>query len=384
MKIYYPYPMRLSNGYSYMLSILQFLNSLADYYQVEILSLDSEHEIDEYFDRVLNLKRNKNLNVKTISNKFLFIKSNKIFFFRNIKKYLNSKTNEKICIYSRDFKQMRLCLKKFRRFENFLFIFEVHQILSENHISKGNLKAGKEMYKLEKFVFKNVDFLIPITKTLRSEIRKKFDISTNMELVLPVGFNKEFLKKNTFKKIYDVIYAGNFSRWKGLDILIKAIEIIKKKYFIDINVLLVGAREHERLELEQKCIDKDIIKNVEILNRVNHREILTFLRKSKIGVIPNRYIDDGAFYTSPLKLYEYLGVGLKIVVADLPSINSAIDSSLVYYFQPENPQKLAEKIIFALNDDSFCEQTLKEYAQSFTWESRAKNFNTFLNENITH
>jgi len=82
IKVLYPYPMKLSNGYSYMLSILQFLNSLSNYYEVILLSLDKEAEIKRYFKNILNVELNKNLKIITISNKFFFLKSNKQFFLK--------------------------------------------------------------------------------------------------------------------------------------------------------------------------------------------------------------------------------------------------------------------------------------------------------------
>jgi len=103
-----------------------------------------------------------------------------------------------------------------------------------------------------------------------------------------------------------------------------------------------------------------------------------------IGALPNKYLDDGALYTSPLKLYEYLGAGLKVVASRLPSIESNINDSLVYFFEPENPSDLAKKIIYALSDQSFNRNRVQNFAKKFTWEARAEKFYLFINENLNH
>ena len=92
----------------------------------------------------------------------------------------------------------------------------------------------------------------------------------------------------------------------------------------------------------------------------------------------NTYDGDGLLFTSPLKLYEYLGSGLKVVVSRLPAIESAIDQSLVYYATPENPNSFAWEIIRALGDKDFDINKVKEFSKDYTWELRAKNFMRFI------
>ena len=58
----------------------------------------------------------------------------------------------------------------------------------------------------------------------------------------------------------------------------------------------------------------------------------------------------------------------------LPSIESAIDPSLVYYTTPENPKSFAKKILYALDDESFDALNVRNFAKDFTWEARARNF----------
>ena len=44
--------MHISNGYTYMLSIIQFLNTLAEIVPVELLCLDSSEDIKKYFEAI--------------------------------------------------------------------------------------------------------------------------------------------------------------------------------------------------------------------------------------------------------------------------------------------------------------------------------------------
>ena len=380
MRIIYPYPMHISNGYTYMLSIIQFLNTLAEIVPVELLCLDSSEDIKKYLNNNLGIELHENLNVVQISNKKFGIKSNKLFFIGNVLKYLEQYKFEKLVVYTRDFKQMRLAIKNLKSDNsNIKFVFEAHQILSQNYCREGEYKKAKEMKELENFVFSNVDELICITSTLSSEIKKVFPACTNNHHILPVGFNKDFLniehKKNTK---YDVIYSGNFSEWKGLDTLVEAISIIKHQYNRDIKAVLIGANDQTKQQYENQAKELSVFDNIEIVKRVEHKKIYSYIALSKVGVLSNKYDADGLLFTSPLKLYEYLGSGLKVVVSRLPSIESNIDESLVYYATPENPESFAKEIIKALDDKSFNAQMVKDFAKDYTWKARADKFTQFI------
>jgi len=382
MKILYPFPMKLSNGYTYMLSILQFLNVLSLRLDVTLCSLDTDKEIDEYFTKVLGEEKNKEFKIKTLSNKFLGIKSNKFVFFYNLKQFIKS-IESPIVIYSRDLKQMRLAIKGFRDSNNKYFIFETHQILSENYQRKEDYKNSKVLRKLESFVFKNTDLLISITETLKRDIEEKFHDSTQNHYVLPLGFNKRFLdiRPSNIPK-YDLIYTGNFSSWKGLDVLIHAVQILKYDHDLKLKVLLVGASDIDILTFGNLIKFHNVTDCVKISERKYHKEIYNLLESSKVGVIPNKFEGDGMLYTNPLKLYEYMGAGMKIVVSKLPSIESAVSNDVVFFAKPENPQDLAETIKKALDSPKINKMKLRKIAEKFTWESRAEKFLNILNENI--
>jgi glycosyltransferase involved in cell wall biosynthesis len=111
---------------------------------------------------------------------------------------------------------------------------------------------------------------------------------------------------------------------------------------------------------------------------VEHKNIYNYISLSKVGVLSNKYDADGLLFTSPLKLYEYLGSGLKVVVSRLPSIESNIDQSLVYYATPESPHSFAKEILNALDDETFDFNKVKDFSKNYTWESRAKNFIEFI------
>jgi glycosyltransferase involved in cell wall biosynthesis len=379
MKIVYPYPMHISKGYTYMLSIIQFLNTLANFTSVDLLCLDDKATVSKYLKVNLGIELSKNLNIIQISNKRFGIKSNKFFFIKRTIQHLNKIKSERIIFYTRDLKQMRLCIKKIKNSSrNVEFIFEAHQILSKNYERDNNIKQSLRMRKLESFVFSNIDCLVCITETLSQDIKKSFVNCPTNHLILPVGFNKKFLLINHKNNKYDILYAGNFSKWKGLDSLLEAISLIKQTKYKDISVVLIGADKNSKKYYEDKSKSLGLVNNITILNRIKHRKIYQYLSESKIGVVPTSSKGDGLLYTSPLKLYEYLGSGIKVVSSRLPSIESNIPDDIVYYSNPDDPESLASSIVLALEDKNFNSDKVKNFAKKYTWDKRAVQFLDFI------
>jgi glycosyltransferase involved in cell wall biosynthesis len=371
--------MHISKGYTYMLSIIQFLNTLANYTSVDLLCLDDKATLSIYLQENLGIELSKNLNIIQISNERFGIKSNKFFFIKNTIQHLKKIKSERIILYTRDLKQMKLCIKKIKNSSrNVEFIFEAHQIMSQNYERENNIKQSLTMRKLESFVFSNIDCLVCITSTLSQDIKKSFVNCSKNHLILPVGFNKNFLSINHKNNKYDVLYAGNFSKWKGLDSLLEAISLLKQTKYKDISVVLIGADKNSKKYYEDKSKSLGLVNNITILNRIKHRKIYQYLSESKIGAVPTSSEGDGLLYTSPLKLYEYLAAGMKVVSSRLPSIESNIPDDIVYYSNPDDPDSLASSIVLALEDKNFSSDKIKNFAKKYTLDKRAIQFLDFI------
>jgi len=163
-----------------------------------------------------------------------------------------------------------------------------------------------------------------------------------------------------------------------LDTLLEAISIVKLTKNKNISVVLIGSDKNSKKYYESKSKVLGIEKNILILNRIEHKKIYQYVSESKIGIVPTSSEGDGLLYTSPLKLYEYLGSGMKVVSSRLPSIESNISEDLVYYSNPDDPNSFAESIIFALSDTSFKSEEVKNFAKNFTWRKRAARFLDFI------
>lgn len=378
--VVYPFPMHISQGYSYMLSIAQFVNGLARHCSVDLLCLDSSDELLGFYNKSLSESPVIGLNMVQVRNNYFGIRSNRLFFQYSVRKHISQLLAEgkQVVVYSRDYKQLNGLMSGRWTKRRPQFMFECHQIQSQNLCRNGCFQDAKKLFKLEQKVFDRVDAIVPITQTLSSEIDRVFPLSTRNRIVLPVGVaDKFFFSKKSHKKDFDLIYSGNFSSWKGVDILIRSVAEVRKQY-PKLRALLIGAHEHQQDYYLKMITELKLEKNIEFRERASHAEIPNLLQHSRVGVVPISYQEDGLLYTSPLKLYEYLAAGIVVVAARVPSLMSALPEEMIHWAIPDNVDSYTKAILNALKDREDNSKIRIDFARNLRWEQRGKKIVDYL------
>jgi glycosyltransferase involved in cell wall biosynthesis len=115
---------------------------------------------------------------------------------------------------------------------------------------------------------------------------------------------------------------------------------------------------------------------LEITGFVDPRRAAMALRAADISVVPNRAAPViSARYTSPLKIFEAMAVGVPLVCSDLPSMRDVLDDSTALFVPPEDPAALAEALRDLLGNDSRMRalgEALHARAPEHTWDARAQ------------
>jgi len=243
--------------------------------------------------------------------------------------------------------------------------------------------------RLYKSIVKRSLHTVLITEALR---RRCVEYGFPMEkiTVLPDGVDLEIFKPD-FDKIkararlglpregHLIMYTGRLCEWKGIYTLIKS-----ARYLPDnIRVMLVGGFEGERA-LVQEFIDvRDLGKKVSLAGYKEHHEIPYFMSAADVVVLPNTAGSEiSKYYTSPLKLFEYMAAGRPIVASDLPSIREVLDDETAILVTPDDPQKLAMGIVSALNGGTRIQEMVQMSSvkvKQYSWDSRARTIMSKIN-----
>ena len=152
--------------------------------------------------------------------------------------------------------------------------------------------------------------------------------------------------------------------------------MVDSMQYLDTNIrLIIVGGSTDTLPQFQEYVKKRNIENIEIVGFVQKSETIAYIEKADVLILPNSAKDKMSYYTSPLKLFEYMASKRPIVASRLPSIEEVLkDKENAILCEPDNPEDLAEKIKWVLNND--CDKIVRqayEDVQEYSWDKRAEN-----------
>jgi len=107
-----------------------------------------------------------------------------------------------------------------------------------------------------------------------------------------------------------------------------------------------------------------------------------YLKSADVLILPNSGKKDvSRYWTSPMKMFEYMASQRPIVASDLSSIGEVLSENNSILVEPDNPQALAEGIKKVL-DDKELSQRISQQAyidvKKYTWDKRAQKILDFV------
>lgn len=175
-------------------------------------------------------------------------------------------------------------------------------------------------------------------------------------------------------------YIGRFETMgmdKGLPELIRGVGEARGELGVDLRVLGVGGPldgevEYRRVAAAAGLPDEALI----LVDRRPHTEVPRWIRACDVVSIPWSFNEVSAYFTSPLKLFEYMAAGSLIVASDLPSLREVlVDRHNALLVEPGSSQALAAALVECVGDRALADRLGAQAAhdvRGYTWESRAR------------
>lgn len=380
MMLAFVFPERLPLKKARAVSVVHTAAHLARFTDTTLIlpaDSSSKKEIEDFYQVDLS-----HLNLLYLKNQICGIKSNKIFNY-----FLLKKLSFFDIFYVRHLKTAAFLIKK--RLPRQKVIFEAHEVFSESMKEEAPHKTGKikKLQVLEAFVYQNVDGLTFTSFTLKKFFEKRFMLCSIPKKVVYHGTafqNLSFVKKD-FSKITKIYYCGNFYKWKGLEVAIKALSKISSK----MKFLVIGGEEkraRELLAFAERCGVKE---RVVFSPFKPQKEVLRILvEEARLTLIPNAKSVHN-FFSFPIKMLEYMITSNIVIAADTPVVKEIVkDGVNGFLFKTGNSTSLAEIIEKVLNSSekvlSKIANNAYKTAKELTYEKRAKEIFEFLKEIYKH
>ena len=189
----------------------------------------------------------------------------------------------------------------------------------------------------QKYLLKNkIDWFIAPSQFLIDKLKTYGFFKDSKTTKIPLGIEFNNKKEKTYDNI-DILYAGNLSKNKGVQILIEAFKRIKYAN-ISLHILGKGVDEAEFKKSARK--DKRIIFH----GFITGKNLVNFYQKSNICVIPSICYDN-----SPMTIYESFMSGTVVIGSKIGGIPELIKEDCNgFLFEPGNVNELRiilEKLI---------------------------------------
>lgn len=218
--------------------------------------------------------------------------------------------------------------------------------------------------------------IVVVTKQYRQDLLRDYKLAEDAMLVAPDGvdltdFTLEISREEARKRLglppaaTLALYAGSDLPWKGVRYLREAAELLPEGY----EVVFVGPispgpeRAKERFVGEQP-----------------HRDMPLWLAAADVLVLMGDPASETArYYTSPMKLFEYMAARRPIVAVDLPSFRDVLSEDSAIFVVPGDAEALAEGIVRATGLGAHARIARAwEEVQAYTWARRASSLTAFM------
>ena len=218
--------------------------------------------------------------------------------------------------------------------------------------------------------------------------RMIFDIPTDISLVIKNGFDDDLIVKSEFKPKEKLKLVYTSTPWRGLDVLLSAMEQIKTdKVELDIYSSTQIYGDHFKQISDNQftaLYDKaKTIKNVNYKGYLNHKELMKILHTYDCYIHPSTFEE-----TFCLAAMESLAAGLVTVTTDLGALYETCAEFPVYVPYLKDKEALSKQFagaidvlpdfVNSLNADAMKFQ-MQYYRQFYHWNVIKTYWERFLN-----
>lgn len=186
--------------------------------------------------------------------------------------------------------------------------------------------------------------------------------------------------KNDDKKI--MLYPGTLAVHQGLDIAVEA--CLKIRETIPQFEFHMYGKGPEWDNLQKQIEELNLSNTVFLHGMVSMEEISQRMAEADIGVVPKRAegFGDEAFST---KIFEYMAMNLPVIASKTTIDNYYFSNGSVLFFESDNSDDLAKKVLFLLEDTEARNAQLQianDFLEKNRWENKKYLYLDIINQLI--
>lgn len=224
---------------------------------------------------------------------------------------------------------------------------------------------------IERSVFSGTSRVLAVSRALRRWLEEEGVEPGRIEVV-PNAIAPDHIGRRSARDDDEFVlgFCGSLKAWHGIDVLLEAAAIaFAQDPALRLEVVGGGPLEHL---LDSSGLPAD---RVQAFGALPHAEALERLRYWDVGVAP--YLPLADFYFSPLKVVEYMAVGVCPVASDLGDLPALLDHGGRGVLVPAGDARRLASVFLELAHDRGRAAELGRRARSYvleahTWQGNAR------------
>jgi glycosyltransferase involved in cell wall biosynthesis len=187
--------------------------------------------------------------------------------------------------------------------------------------------------------------VIVVSENTKKDLMRLYRVSENKIRVIYEGISEEiqnfqlhppehWINKN--KSPY-LLFIGRLEARKNITGIIEAFEILKEKYHLPHQLILVGKRGYGYKAIKVKIGESKFRKDIKEVGFVSEEEKIELLRGAEVFLFPTFYEGFG------LPILEAQALGVPVVTSDLSSMPEIAGAGALLV-DPRSPEKIAEAV----------------------------------------
>ncbi len=262
-------------------------------------------------------------------------------------------------------------------------VYDCHEFFADAFCEKFTIGRGlmyKLYWSLECSLIKKCDWVLAVNNLHRDHL-----LQANPKTIIcsnyPAG---EVETLPPLDKEFDFIYVGGMSKDRGIFKILKAVEVLKRK-FPALKVLFVGSfkTNEDQSKYTEYIAKQQLEKHILHQTWVEYEKVKEYLQKSRFGIC---FLNPGITRYQkaiPLKLIEYLQQGLPVIGNDFPILQELLRKSFVgkfiNYTTKDLMQTMQDLLEMDLNAYQKMSATAKDIVRNeLNWEKEEKKLHEIL------
>jgi glycosyltransferase involved in cell wall biosynthesis len=257
-------------------------------------------------------------------------------------------------------------------------LLEVNAPLYEERRRFGGIALPRLAQWSEHHVWRGADLVLPVTEVLAGRVAKA-GVARERIHVIPNGINEQAFARlpdrESAKRRLGLVdrfvlgFVGFMRDWHGLD---RVLRFMKDQPRSDLHALFVGDGP-DRARLEGIAAELGLAPRLTITGVVQRQDVPAAIAAFDVALQP-AVVD----YASPLKLFEYLYVGLPIVAPDSPNIREILsDGDNGLLFDPARDESFRFALGRLLQDEALRRRLAARASETvrlrdLTWTGNAR------------